>query len=99
MMTMVLQMMTTMMMSVAKMKIQAEEELTRRKNQLRRAPQWHPDKGTIDHHHHHHHRHHHLHHRNQHITQAGTTCDLPSKADLIQNSVLKVLVIYHLISM
>ena len=98
MMTMVMQMLTmmsTMMMSVAKMKIQAEEELTRRKNQLLRAPQWHPDKGTIDHHHHHHH----LHHRNQHITQAGTTCDLPSKADLIQNSVLKVLVIYYFISM
>ena len=95
-MTMVMQM-STMMMTVAKMKIQAEEELTRRKNQLLRAPQWHPDKGTIDHHHHH--RHHHLHHRNQHITQAGTTCDLPSKADLIQNSVLKVLVIYYFISM
>ena len=101
MMTMVMQMLTmmsTMMMSVAKMKIQAEEELTRRKNQLLRAPQWHPDKGTIDHHHHHHHHHHHLHHRNQHITQAGTTY-LPSKADLIQNSALKVLVIYYFISM
>ena len=54
MMTMVMQMMSTMMMSVAKMKIQAEEELMQRKNQLLRAPQWHPDKGTIDHHHHHH---------------------------------------------
>ena len=84
MMIVVMQMTTTMMMSVAKMKIQAEEELMQRKNQLLRAPQWHPDKGTIDHHHHH------LHHRNQHITQAGTTCDLPSKADLIQYSGLKV---------